>query len=270
MKNTKKSVKTVETVKANDSAKYQAALEQGLSVLNGLVKEYNDKKNNGASSEVLEKIEERINDYVKKCNKASCMKSFEEFKNSDDPLYTALMALTYKTVKVSNKSYKNALDETIRYKAVDDTDSPIDLELLWIYCDKNIGVNSQWVYMCHKLNLLMTCKTAEDIGVDVREINDSFAMNAIAKDIDLGETPCSKTNMLKTLNSIVQAMIGEKFKCTSHDVNYLLRVYSKKGRKALTVTTSNNRQLITIVCEICHRLLTDGEYAVEYKKAKNA
>jgi len=63
-------------------------------------------------------------------------------------------------------------------------------------------------------------------------------------------------------------MIGEDYKAITHDVNYILAVYSKKGRKALTVTASNHKQMRQIIMEICHRIVTGGRYDIDYKKIK--
>ena len=124
--------------------------------------------------------------------------------------------------------------------------------------------------MVEKFNMLLTAQKAVDLGINPKEINDSYAMSEIAKGWDLGKNPASKTNILKTLRGIVTAMLGEEFanKVTSHDVNFLLSVYSRKSRKALTVTCANHKYMRGYVMEICHRVVTDKGYEVDYKKAK--
>ena len=72
------------------------------------------------------------------------------------------------------------------------------------------------------------------------------------------------------LTAIVQAMIGEEYKPVSHDVNFLLSVYSRKSRKALTVSCANHKYLRGYIAEICHRIVTGKSYEVDYKKVKNA
>ncbi len=114
----------------------------------------------------------------------------------------------------------------------------------------------------------MTCQKAKDLGIDPTTINDSYAMSEISKGYDLGKNPASKTNLLKTLTTIVQAMVGEKYKPVSHDVYFLLSVYSRKSRKALTVTCANHKYLRNYVMEICHRIVTGKVYEVDYKKVR--
>ena len=71
------------------------------------------------------------------------------------------------------------------------------------------------------------------------------------------------------LQKVVDAMIGEEFKAVSHDVKFLLSIYSKKNnRKALTVTCANHKYLTMYVAEICHRIVMGKAYTVEYKTIK--
>ena len=117
----------------------------------------------------------------------------------------------------------------------------------------------------------MTAQKAVDLGVKpdrLKEIHDSYAMSEIAKQIDMGKTPTSKTNILKTLQTIITAMLGDEVKATSHDVNYLMSVYSRKNRKALTVTCANHKYFRGYLAEICNHIVTGNPYDVDFKKAK--
>lgn len=60
-------------------------------------------------------------------------------------------------------------------------------------------------------------------------------------------------------------MLGDDYKATSHDVNFLLSVYSKKNRKALVVSCANHRNFRSYIAEVCHRIVTDKAYELEYK-----
>ena len=75
--------------------------------------------------------------------------------------------------------------------------------------------------------------------------------------------------MLRTLQTIVTSMLGEGYKATSHDVNYLLSVYTKKNRKALTVSCANHKNFTSYIAEICHRIVLGKHYDVEYKAKKS-
>ena len=102
-----------------------------------------------------------------------------------------------------------------------------------------------------------------------KEIDSSYAMSEIARAIDMGKTPTSNTNLLKTLQRIVTAMIGPEYKATSHDVNFLMSVYSRKSRKALTVACANHKYLRQYMMEVCNHIVTKTPYSVDYRKQKN-
>ena len=106
---------------------------------------------------------------------------------------------------------------------------------------------------------------ARDLGLDPQKVNDSYAMSEIARQFEMGKNPTSKTNMLRTLQMVVTAMLGEGYKATSHDVNFLLSVYSRKNRKALVVSCANHRNFRAYIAEVCHRIVTGKEYELEYK-----
>lgn len=190
---------------------------------------------------------------------------FEDCAAAEDPMIAAVTALSFMTIGV--KDNKKG-DEKIPVREVIERERQIDLYKLHKYVSGGIGQNKDWVHMIEKFNLLMTCQKAKDLGIDPTAINDSYAMSEIAKGYDLGKNPASKTNLLKTLTTIVQAMVGEEYKPVSHDVNFLLSVYSRKSRKALTVSCANHKYMRNYIMEICHRIVTGKVYEVDYRKVR--
>lgn len=231
----------------------------------GLVSSYNEAYQAGKFGEAMKlskAIEEKVNEYTSVV-RDDC---FEACKNSKDPMLTAVTLLSFVTIGVKDEQRG---DDAIPVLIVVDKERRIDLFKLYKYCgEKGIGADPQWLYMAEQLNMLLTAQKAQDLGLDPKVVNDSFAMSNIAREIDLGKSPTSKTNILKTLQSIITAMLGEGYKATSRDVNFLMSTYSKKNRKALTVTTANHKTLRGLLAEICHRIVTDKPYAVDYKGIK--
>lgn len=231
----------------------------------GLVSSYNEAYQAGKFEEAMKlskTIEEKVNEYTSVV-RDDC---FEACKNSKDPMLTAVTLLSFVTIGVKDEQKG---DDAIPVRIVVDKERQIDLFKLYKYCgEKGIGADPKWLYMAEQLNMLLTAQKAQDLGLDPKAVNDSFAMSNIAREIDLGKSPTSKTNILKTLQSIITAMLGEGYKATSHDVNFLMSTYSKKNRKALTVTTANHKTLRGLLAEICHRIVTSKQYAVDYKAVK--
>lgn len=229
-----------------------------------LVKEYNEAIQNGdfnRATDIDAEIEKCVNEYTSIARK----ECFDELKATDDPMLSAVKKLTFPTIKTRDTKQG---DEKIPVRIVEDVEKPIDLLKLHKACTDGIGADKGWIYRVEKFNFLMTAQKCVDLGIDPKSVNDSYAMSDIAKALDMGKTPTSKTNLLKTLQGVISAMIGEEYKVTSHDVNFLLSIYSRKNRKALTVTCANHKYMRQYLAEICHRVVMGETYEVEYKKIK--
>lgn len=247
-------------------AEKEAKLKELRATVEEKVKAYNEAMQDGKFDDV-QKLDTEITDSVNEYTSIVRDMCFEDCAASDDPMMTAVTLLSFMTIGVKDTRKG---DEKLPVREVIEKERQIDLLKLHKFVDGGIGHNKEWAYMIEKFNLLMTCQKAKDLGIDPTAINDSYAMSEIAKGYDLGKNPASKTNLLKTLTAIVQAMVGEEYKPVSHDVNFLLSVYSRKSRKALTVTCANHKYMRGYVMEICHRIVTGKTYEVDYKKVRNA
>lgn len=230
-----------------------------------LVKDFNDKLQNGDyenAAKLNSEIEENVNEYTS-IARNEC---FDALAGTENPMLEAVKQLVFPTIRVRDTKQG---DEKIPVRIVEDIERPIDLLKLHKHVGGDgIGADKNWAYTVEKFNLLMTAQKAVDLGIDPKDVHDSFAMSEISKAIDMGKTPTSKTNLLKTLNMVVTAMIGEEYKAKSHDVNFLLSVYSRKNRKALTVTCANHKYMRQYMAEICHRIVTGKVYEIEFKKVR--
>lgn len=214
------------------------------------------------------RIEKLIDADIEQHATISEMLAFDTCINSDDPMKTAVTLLQYETI--SRKDTKEQ-DATVATRAIETKVKYIDLKKLHKKTKDGIGHDKNWLYMVEQMNMRMTAQRALDLGYkaeQLKEINDSYAMSDLARGIDLGKNPCSNTQLLKTLQTIVTAMLGGEYKATSHDVVFLKSIYAKKGREALAVSCANHTNFRRYIAEVCHRIVLGGEYTVEYKKAK--
>lgn len=191
---------------------------------------------------------------------------------NEDPMRAACEKLEYATIAVKDEKTD---EDSIPVRRLTSRTRPIDLlDLHKLAKDRGlggIGVNHDWNAYVQKLNLLMTVLTAKELGVPadrMKEINDSYNMSVIAHSIELGENPTSNTKMLKTLTTVVRAMIGEEYKPISKDVKFVEYAYRKKSRRALTITVANHKTMRNLLMEVCNRLITDGVYDVDCKEIK--
>lgn len=229
-----------------------------------LVLAYNDAVQNGdfnTATKLNTDIEQTVNEYTS-IARDEC---FKKLAATDDPMLAAVKELSFMTIRARDTKVG---DEKIPVRVIEDSEKAIDLLKLHKTVKGGIGKDTNWASMVEKLNFLMTAQKAVDLGIDPKSVNDSYAMSDIARKIDMGKTPTSKTNILKTVQAIVTAMIGEEYKATSHDVNFLLSVYSRKNRKALTVSCANHKYMRQYMMEICHRIVEGKSYALDYKQIK--
>lgn len=230
-----------------------------------LVQTYNA-ANQAGEVDVARKANSDLDEVIGQYTNISRTMVFEDCKATDDPLLEAVKRLTFPSIATKDSKVE---DTAITVRELVDREKQIDPLKLSKYCG-GIGADKSWPFMVEKFNMLMTARKATELGIDPAGINDSYAMSEISKEIKLGKTPASNTKVLAILQTIIAAMLGEETgkKANSHDVNFLLSIYSKKGRKALTVTCANHKFMRGYVMEICHRIVTGKTYDVEYKKAK--
>lgn len=247
-------------------AEKETKLKELRTAVEEKVKAYNEAMQDSKFDDA-QKLDTEITDSVNEYTGIARDICLEDCAANDDPMMAAITALSFMTIGVKDTKVG---EEKLPVREVIDRERQIDLLKLHKFVEGGIGHNKDWVYMIEKFNLLMTCQKAKDLGIDPTSINDSYAMSKIAKDYDLGKNPASKTNLLKTLTAVIQAMVGEEYKATSHDVNFLLSVYSRKSHRALAVACANHKYMRGYVMEICHRIVTGKTYEVEFRKVKNA
>ena len=243
------------TTELNTKAELRAKAEE-------MVLLYNEKIQSGVFEDAI-KINDEMEEIVNKYTNIARKECFDDLASKEDPMLEAVKQLTYPTIRI--KDTKEG-ESKIPVRIIEDVEKPIDLLKLHKHVGGNgIGADPKWNNYIEKFNLLMTAQKAVDLGLDPKVVHDSYSMAEISKAIELGKTPTSKTNILKTLNTVIAAMIGEEYKAKSHDVNFLLSVYSKKNRKALTVTCANHRYMRQYLAEVCHRIVLNKSYELEYK-----
>lgn len=214
-------------------------------------------------------IEECVNKHTNNARELC----FAECRETEDPMLEAIKRLEFTTIglKVTKKG-----EEKIPVAEIVDKNKSIDVFKLHKTVNGGIGKDPKWNGLIEKMNYHMTVRQAKRLIGErgnltklLSEISDSYRLSDIAKQIDLGKDPTSNTKLLGTLQTIVTAMIGEEYKPTSHDVNYLIDIYAKKGRGALTVECSNHRYFRGYITDICHHIVTGDDYrlrSLEIKK----
>lgn len=252
---------------AKTREEYQAKLVELRELAESKTREFNDAMQNGEMDKVT-KTESEIEEAISEYTGIAEMLAFDTCEKSENPMVTAVTMLTFRTIAKKDIKEEGA---KVAIRKIDDKEKYIDLAKLHKRITGGIGADKTWIYQVEKMNMCMTAQRAQDLGCsaeNLKDINDSYAMSEIAKQVQLGKNPCSNTQLLKTLTTIITAMLGEGYKPNSHDVAFLKSVYAKKGKAALTVACANHKNFRNYIAEVCHRIVTGGIYTVEFKKAK--
>lgn len=221
----------------------------------------------------IEKLNAETSELEKEYARAAFHATALELLDNDAPMLAAATALTFETLKHKDKEDENG----IKSREIVTAERPLDfvaLESFFVERGKKFGAESAWVYKVAAFNRLLCMRTAQSIGADVKTVAEKFATPTQARDINLGKTPTSNTQLLKQLQMIIDSMLyaeGEKgniYKANSHDVGYLLSLYAKKGRGVLSVAAARPKYLEKLIAEILHRIVTEKSYNIEFKEKK--
>lgn len=224
----------------------------------------------------LERVAEKECDEAKAAYvKNAKMEFYEKCFDSADPLFEAVKMLTYDGIKWTESTPK---DSKYAERKIQDCTIFVRLDALNKYAEENagrkIGANPDWKVSIEKFNQLMTFYAAQQLGIDAKTISDSYRISELARQVEMGKTPTSNTQILKQLQQIVTAMLGEgdeerKFNATSHDAAYVQMTFARASRAALAVKAKNPKQMYETIAQVCHRIVTGRNYKLEYYAKKS-
>lgn len=217
-------------------------------------------------------MNETVDNLVNRYTNLARSECFKELLKADDPMKAAVEKLTYKSIRVRETEDKETKDI---HRDIVDVDKDIDLLALNKQSKDGIGADKLWLHKLQKMNYLLAISVGQSIGdskwspENLKNISDSFVMTDIARGFQFGKNPCSNTQLLKTLTTIVQSMIGEDYKPTSHDVAFMREAYSRRDRKAKTVQLPNHKTFCLILRDVCNNCITKTGYDGNSKSVKN-
>ena len=217
-------------------------------------------------------LEKDISNETKKYTELAWDECVSELRESEDPMKEAALRLTFNTIKVKPEEQEDGLPMMTIHGA----DKPIDSLALHKAIKGGIGANKKWHYMVEKLNMLLTCRRALELGINTDEINNSYAMSEQSSKMDMFLTSHNSfdknaaDDLLKQdIQKVINAMIGEGYSVGNESIAYLLMIYQKKNnRKSLSVSCANHKYMRQYMLEICHECLSDEGFDIQFKKKK--
>lgn len=200
---------------------------------------------------------------------AKCMEVFAELAKAENPVKAAIAKHSYEIVSHKTKHEEN---QPAFFEITKDKVRQIDLVRFFEY----IKESTMWKYSVERFNQLLALRAANELKMtkeQIKKICDSFYMNSLSRQIDMGKTPDSNTAICKQLQQVFDEILYEDngngkniYRVNSHDVAYLLMCYTKRSnKKLLTVSVAKNVYMHRLVLDIMHRVVTGKTYDLEYR-----
>ena len=240
-----------------------------------LCTKYNNLDLNTTKKDDVDKILKDLDTAVEHYNNNAWSQMLSEVKATDDPMKAAVTMFSYQVIKVKDVNIGDK-EAPVIHKELSDTSKIIDLKKVHTHVANGIGHNEKWYQMIEKFNLLMTVRVTTDIkskdAADAKAITkticETFDIPRESAEIVLTPDLISNNKMIAATQMVVDAMLGEGYKVTSHDTKFIEWRYGKKSRNRLCVTCSTAKELMETMLHVCNKLVTDGTYEAEYKKAQ--
>lgn len=151
---------------------------------------------------------------------------------------------------------------------------------LYKMCSRN-KLSLEWSHYVSRLNQLLCLRAAKELKYtdsERKQLAKTYYLSDVVKKIELGETPDSNNQICKLLQIVIDKLLylddgsGKNvYKCNNHDVAFLLALYTKKGKSALSVCVSKDKELRSIIASVLRRIVSGEKYSLEgFKTVKNS
>lgn len=197
---------------------------------------------------------------------------YAELGKAEKPMVEAIVQRTYKVKRHAEVKDKDT--KRITEFKLSDKEKQIDL----LKFAKQNDLDTGWQHDVAAFNQSLCLKTASELGFSKSEIDklaQNYYMKKEAQDIADGKTPTSNNQLCKKLQAVIDEILppedeqkGNQYKCNNHDVAYIVKTYTRKGRAALSVAIAKDGQLRNLIADAMHRIITGAKYSVDYKKVK--
>ena len=255
----------------NTKATPQENMDMHRKNLDALVQEFNgldtDAVKPSEITELLTKIQKAVSGY----NNNSWTKTKLDIASTEDPMRTAVMEFYYPVIKVVDVNIGDK-EAPVMIKKVRDADKIISLKKLHDGTADGIGRNKRWYHLVEVFAALMAAKSTGDIEADddndrkriAKNILTNFDFAAEQQDIDaVIEGGFSNTKVVKALQKVVDAMLGEGYAICNKDFNFVSQRSTKKSKnKKCTNEAINASEMAEVMLHVCYKLLTGGKYEI--------
>ncbi len=194
---------------------------------------------------------------------------FSRLRDTESPVKSAIAEHSYLVIGHRPKKGEGGVNEG--YQIIEDKVRQIDLVKFCKFCN----LPTMWQYGVERFNQLLAMRAATELKMtkaQIKKICDSFYMNELSRQIEMGGTPDSNTAICKQLQQVLDGILFEDngkgknvYRVNNHDVAYLLMCYTKRGKKTLSIAVAKNAYMHRLVLDVAHRIVTNKAYDLEYR-----
>lgn len=209
------------------------------------------------------KAETALETIEKDYSKQKAKEVFDALKSGETPFLNAIRKHDYPVI-----AHRDVKDKDTKLSTRIDTEKTRQIDLLRFeeYAKEAYAADPKWAYILQRFNQLMCMRCAKELGLSV-SVCDSYFVAEKAKEIKLGKTPLSNPEVIKALQAVVNAIIGETYVVTEADMYYILFTFTKKGKAALSIASANHTAMRNLIGDMLHRIVTEKAYGLEFKVA---
>lgn len=227
-------------------AEHKTACEENVENWNKLVKA--EKVDYEALKECEKAVATAVDEYKKQANIYAYETLIEKAAANGTNVFTeCVKALHYNLIRVSIKKPKDMPTEQMQMMFVKTYIDPLDVEK---YLGRSIAADKNWKHLIEAFNIRLTLWAANELGLtkeNIVKINDSKTMKEYLKTATETETkPYSNTQILKAMNEIVTATIGDEYKANSHDATWIKLAFTKVQKPKGTDKESNDIEMLKL------------------------
>ena len=232
-----------------------AKIAESRAALDDLVSKFNAAE----SAADIQKIEDAIKDGKKQHNEYQQSLVLTECLDSQNPTLEACRRSVCPCVVTKTTKHENGT----RTMAIESSTDLLDLTRF------AKTITNPWRYKAELLCLFQTKETAASIGRSDKDFQDDL-VRFFKLSEDARKAPkASKRSTTTIIKEVVSAMIGEEYgkMVVAADVNKFVCGFTQDNKRNRTeIMTGNFRQTVKLLTDICHRILTEGQYAVRTKQ----
>lgn len=230
-------------------------IEESRAKLDELVSQFN----NAEGAAELQKIEDAVKETKKQHNEYQQSLVLTECAETSNPTLEACKRSVFPCVITKTQKQESGA----RTMSVEESTDLLDLTRF------AKTITNPWRYRAELLCLFQTKETAAAIGRSDKEFQ-SDLVRFFKLSEDARKAPkASKRSITTIIKEVVSAMIGEEYgnMVVAADVNKFLCGFTQDNKRNRTeIMTGNLRQTVKLLTDICHRILTEGQYAVLTKQ----